>query len=411
MNLTSTYKTPMRPLLAAMALAGLGALALSGCDKAVGKVPEAGGGGTPITAATVLEKSITETQEFSGRLEAVERVEIRARVGGYITAVNFKPGSEVKKGQVLFVIDARPFQAEMNRAEAAAGAARARFDLAKLELTRAERLLADKAIAQREVDEKASGVKELDASARAAQASFEAAKLNVSYTQVVSPINGRVSKAEITVGNLIDGAAVLTSVVSSNPIYASFDGDEDTYLRVGRVAQRGQSVTVKVGLANETGFPHEGKLEFVDNRLDATTGSVRMRAMFSNADNTLVPGLFARVQLGGNDGAQTKATMISERAIGTDQNRKFVYVVGADNKAEYRPITLGASVDGLRVVRDGLKPGEKIIVNGLQRVHPGSPVTAELVAMDGGAGAPAHDAAPKKDAAKVAQVATGTKEQ
>ena len=370
-----------RPLVAAMALAGLAAFSLSGCDEtkaANAPAPQ----GPPITAATVVERSINETQEFSGRLEAVERVDIRARVGGFITSVNFKAGSLVKKGDVLFVIDARPLQAEASRAEAAAASARARADLAKLELARAERLLADKAIAQREYDEKASALKELDANVRAAQASLEAARLNVAYTRVLSPINGRVSKAEVTTGNLVDGAVVLTSVVSNNPIYATFDGDEDTFLRVGRVSQQGAPVAVKVGLANEAGFPHTGKLDFVDNQLDANTGSVRMRATFDNSDNTLVPGLFARVQLSGGDGAKTRAILISDRAVGTDQNRKFVYVVKADQTAEYRNVTLGPIVDGLRVVRDGIKPGEKIVVNGLQRVQPGAAVTAQLVAME-----------------------------
>jgi multidrug efflux system membrane fusion protein len=372
----------VRPLAAAMALAGLAAIGLAGCGPASSKAPDAAAGGPPVTAATVLERQVNETQEFSGRLEAVERVDIRARVGGFITSVNFKPGSLVKKGDVLFVIDARPFQAEANRAEAAAVSARTKADLARLELARSERLLADKAIAQREMDEKASTLKELDANVRAAQASLEAARLNLGYTSVTAPIGGRVSKAEITMGNLVDGAAILTSVVSNKDIYASFDGDEDTYLRVARVAQKGTPVVVKVGLANETGFPHEGKLEFVDNRLDAATGSVRMRATFSNEDNTLVPGLFARVQLSGDPRAKTAAAVISERAIGTDQNRKFVYVVKADNTAEYRAVILGPVVDGLRVVREGLKPGEKIVVNGLQRVRPGAPVTAQLVAMD-----------------------------
>jgi multidrug efflux system membrane fusion protein len=396
------FKHIVRPLAAAMALAGLFAVGLSGCGPANSKATEAAAGGPPVTAATVLEKSINETQEFSGRLEAVERVEIRARVGGFITSVNFKPGSLVKKGDVLFVIDPRPFQAEASRAEAAALSARAKADLARLELARAERLLADKAIAQREFDEKASSLKELDANARAAQASFEAARLNLAYTNVAAPISGRVSKAEITTGNLVDGAAVLTTVVSNREIYASFDGDEETYLRVARVAQKGAPVVVKVGLANEEGFPHEGKLEFVDNRLDAATGSVRMRATFANDDNTLVPGLFARVQLSGDPHAKKSAAVIAERAIGTDQNRKFVYVVKADGTAEYRTVTLGPVVDGMRVVRDGLKPGEKIVVNGLQRVRPGAPVTAELVAMDAGA-KPAADL-------KVAAVAAHSKD-
>ncbi len=386
----------VRPVMAALAVAGLAAATLAGCDTANGKAQEAPPAGPPISAATVVEKSVTETQEFSGRLEAIERVEIRSRVSGFITAVNFKPGSEVKKGDVLFQIDPRPYQAELSRAEAAAHSARAKADLAKLELARAEKLLADKAIAQREYDEKASSLKELDANARAAQAQAEAARLNLSYTQVTSPIHGRVSKAEITLGNLVDGAAVLTSVVSTDKIYASFDGDEDTYLRVGAQAQKGQPVTVKVGLANETGFPHEGKLEFVDNRLDPQTGSVRMRATFANEDKVLVPGLFARVQLAGA-GAGKPTVLINERAVGTDQNRKFVYVVGADSKAEYRPVVLGPTADGLRVVRDGLKSGEKIIVNGLQRVRPGAPVTAQMVNMDYDPLAPQAKPAPKKD--------------
>ncbi|MGZ8301315.1 MAG: efflux RND transporter periplasmic adaptor subunit [Telluria sp.] len=383
MKTVQRLSTLARPLAAAMAVAGLSALTLAGCDDATANTAAAPAA-PPITAATVIERQVAETQEFSGRLEAVERVDIRARVGGFITSVNFKPGSVVKKGDVLFQIDPRPFQAEASRAEAAANSAAARAGLAKLELDRAERLLADKAIAQRDYDEKASSVKELDANVRAAQASLQAARLNMAYTRVTAPIGGRVSKAEVTTGNLVDGAVILTSVVSNNPIYATFDGDEATYLRVGRDAQRGAPVAVKVGLANESGFPHEGKLEFVDNRLDTATGSVRMRATFDNANNTLVPGLFARVQLGGTDGGKANAVLISERAVGTDQNRKFVYVIGAGNKAEYRPVVLGPTIDGLRIVRDGVKAGEKIVVNGLQRVQPGAPVNAQMVAMDNG---------------------------
>ena len=372
-----------RPIVAALAVAGLAAGLLAGCDNATGKTAEApaAAGGPPVSAAVVVEKTIAETQEFSGRLEAIDRVEIRSRVSGFITAVNFKPGSEVKKGDVLFVIDPRPYQAEADRAQAAASSAKAKADLARLELNRAEKLMADKAIAQREVDERASSQKELDANARAAQAQYEAAKLNLAYTRVTAPIDGRVSKAEITLGNLVDASAVLTSVVSLEKIYASFDGDEETYLRVGSQSHKGEPVVVKVGLANEEGFPHEGKLEFVDNQLDPQTGSVRMRATFANTDGALVPGLFARVQLGGGT-AQNKTILISDRAVGTDQNRKFVFVVGKDNKAEYRPVKLGPTVDGLRVVREGLKADEKIVVNGLQRVRPGAPITPQVVPMD-----------------------------
>jgi multidrug efflux system membrane fusion protein len=390
-------KSLTRPIVAALAIAGLATSLLSGCDDATGKTAEAppAAGGPPVSAAVVVEKTIAETQEFSGRLEAIDRVEIRSRVSGFITAVNFKPGSQVKKGDVLFVIDPRPYQAEADRAQAAASSAKAKADLARLELQRAEKLLADKAIAQREFDERASAQKELDANARAAQAQYESAKLNLAYTRVTAPIDGRVSKAEITLGNLVDASAVLTSVVSLDKIYASFDGDEETYLRVGRQAHQGEPVVVKVGLANEEGFPHEGKLEFVDNQLDAQTGSVRMRATFANTDGALVPGLFARVQLGGGS-ASAKAILINDRAIGTDQNRKFVFVVGKDNKAEYRPVKLGPTVDGLRVVREGLKADEKIVVNGLQRVRPGAPITPQVVPMDSNVAATGKDN--KKDA-------------
>jgi multidrug efflux system membrane fusion protein len=375
----------LRPTVALLATAGLAAAILSGCGDANSKPAEATAGqGAPITAAVVLEKPVTETQEFSGRLEAIERVQIRSRVAGYITAVNFQPGGKVKKGQVLFVIDTRPFQAEANRADAAAHAAQAKADLARLELARAEKLLADKAIAQREYDERASSLKELDANARAALAQAENAKLNLGYTQVTAPIDGRVGKAEITVGNLIDASAVLTSVVSDDKIYASFDGDESTYLNVGARAHGGQPVKVRIGLASESGFPHEGKLEFVDNQLDPRTGAVRMRAVFANEDNLLAPGLFAKVQLDSSAQARRAALLISEQAIGTDQNRKFVFVVTPDSKAEYRQVTLGQTVDGLRIVRSGLKAGEKIVVNGLQRVRPGAPLSPQLVLMDGG---------------------------
>ncbi|MGO4382456.1 efflux RND transporter periplasmic adaptor subunit [Pseudoduganella sp. RAF19] len=403
MKITKQLTTLARAL--AIAAGGLAAAILAGCDSANSKPAEApAAGGPPISAAVVVQRPVIETQEFSGRLEAIDRVEIRPRVSGFITAVNFKPGSEVKKGDVLFVIDPRPFKAEADRAEAAANSAHAKADLARIELARAEKLLVDKAIAQREFDERTSALKELDASARAAAAAYEAAKLNLTYTNVVSPIDGRVSKAEITLGNLVDQNAVLTSVLSLDRIYASFDGDEATYLRVGALAQRGKPATVKIGLANEEGFPHEGKLEFVDNQLDTRTGSVRMRATLENKDRALAPGLFARVSLGGSE-AKTDSLLINERAVNTDQDRKFVFVVTADSKAEYRPVKLGPVIDGLRLVRDGLKPGEKIIVNGLQRVRPGAPVTAQTVAMDFN-----PDAAPaqgkKPEQKKDAKVAT-----
>jgi len=397
-------RTAVRPVVVALALAGVAAV-MAGCSDATGKAAEAQAApaAAPVSASVVVQKAVAETQEFSGRLEAVEHVEIRPRVSGYITAVNFTPGAEVKKGQVLFVIDPRPYQAEAERAEAAAKSARAKAELARLELNRAERLLGDKAIAQREYDASASSLKQLDADARAFEAQAEAARLNLSYTRVTAPIDGRVSKAEITLGNLVDASAVLTSIVSLDRIYASFDGDEETYLRVSGEAHKGDVVPVHVGLADEDGFPHEGKLEFVDNQLDTRTGSVRMRALFANRDHTMAPGLFARVQIGG--GEKHEALLITDRAVGTDQSHKFVFVVGADGKAEYREVALGPVVDGLRVVRSGLKPGEKIVVNGLQRVRPGAPIAAQVVPMVASL-APASS----KAATKLAMADTDNKE-
>ena len=278
----------LRVIIAALAIAGLAGAGLTGCaDATSDDAPAvAAPSAPPVTSAVVIQRAVTETQEFSGRLEAIEVVAIRPRVSGYITAVNFKPGAEVKKGEVLFVIDPRPYQAEADRTKAIAAAAQARAGLARLELQRAELLLADKAIAQREFDERAAGQKELDASVRAAQAEHETARLNLAYTRVTSPIDGRVSKAEITLGNLVDATAVLTSVVSLERIYASFDGDESTYLRVSRRTNAGQPVDVKVGLAGEEGFPHSGKLEFVDNQLDPAVQKEKgIQIPFAGPDN------------------------------------------------------------------------------------------------------------------------------
>jgi multidrug efflux system membrane fusion protein len=373
-------RAALRPAVLAAAAAGFAA-ALSGCSSADGK-PAPGpapSAAVPVSVAAVLEKPVADTQEFSGRLEAVERVQIRPRVAGYITEVHFTPGAVVRKGDLLYQIDPRPYKAEAERADAAAAAARARAELARLELTRAEKLLGDKAIAQREYDERAAARKELEAGARAAAAQAELAKLNLSYTRVVAPIDGRVGKDELTVGNLVDTSAVLTSVVSLKRIYASFDGDEQTYLRVAKRGRGADAAKVRVGLAGEDGFPHEGRLEFVDNQLDARSGSVRLRAVLENADGSLAPGLFARVEIGG--GERKPALLIDDRAVGTDQDRKFVVVVDKDGKHERRMVELGPLADGLRVVRTGLKPGETIVVNGLQRVRPGAKLKPELVQM------------------------------
>lgn len=379
----SRRRLPLRLAAAIAMFAAIGALAA--CSKADQPPPGPPQGPPPVSVAPALEKEIVESEEFSGRIEAVEQVEVRARVNGYIQSVTFKQGQDVKKGDSLYQIDPRPFQAAVMGEEAALATIRAQQELAKTELARAELMWEDRATSKREYDEKASRVRELQAQARAAQAALERARLNLSYTRIVAPIAGRVSKPEITAGNLVQGevpnSPVLTTIVSSNPIYAAFEADERTYLQYGLKSRGKAALPVHVGLATEDGFPHEGRLDFVDNRVDPATGTVKMRAVLENPDGLLTPGLFARIKLSDST-RTTPAVLVSDRAIGTDQDKKFVFVVNGENKAQYRQVKLGPIIDGLRVVRDGLKPGELVVVNGLQRVRPGAPVTPEQVPME-----------------------------
>ena len=335
----------------------------------------------PVSVAAAVGKDIVESDEFPGRIEAVESVEVRARVNGYIQSVHFKAGAAVRKGELLFVIDPRPFQAELARAEASLANTRAQLDLARLELRRHELLLAENATSKREFDDAAARVRQLDAQLGAQRASVDAVQLNLAYTRVTSPIDGRVGRAEITAGNLVHGEApnspVLTTVVSTSPVYAAFEADEAAYLKyIG--ARNG--LTVAVGLANEEGFPHRGRIAFVDNRLDPQSGTVRMRALLENGNGRFTPGLFARVKLG-DSAARKKAVLVADRAIGTDQSKRFVLVVDGERKAQYREVKVGRLVDGLRVIESGLEAGETIVVNGLQRVRPGAPVTPQPVTM------------------------------
>ena len=386
----TTRQLPPFLTLTTLALVSAVLLTLNGCAPgAEAQEAQAAPPAPPVSVATVLARHVVEQNEFSGRIEAVESAQIRARVRGTIEAVHFKPGSLVKKGDLLFVIDPREYQAEVQRSEAAVAGSQARAELARLELERSKRLLADNAISQRDFDERASSARQLDATARAEQAALAVARLNLDHATVRAPFDGRIGKAEVTVGNLVDSNVVLTSLVSIQPVYVSFDSDEATYLALGTSARGGAAaVKVRMGLANETGYPHEGRLDFVDNRLDPASSSVRMRAVLDNRNGVLTPGLFARVQLGA-EAAGGDAILINEAAVGTDQDRKYVVVIGADNKAEYRVVQLGPLVDGLRVARSGLKPGERIVVNGLQRVRPGAPGAPQLVPMVTAAGAAA----------------------
>jgi multidrug efflux system membrane fusion protein len=388
---TIQLQTPRRRLLAVV----LAVLAVTGITATVFGVSNSSaqpGGApapaTPVSVAVVVQSSVAAWDEFSGRLEAVERVDIRSRVAGTIQAVHFREGALVKKGDLMLTIDPAPYAAEVERADAQVAAAQARVAQAKGEQERSQRLWTEQAISKREFDERTNGQREADANLRAAQAALQTAQLSMGYTRVTAPVSGRVGRLEVTVGNLVaagPGAPVLTTLVSVSPIYASFDADEQVVAKAlkdagssagGRNLER---IPVQMGTAASTDTPFEGRLQLVDNQVDAKSGTVRARAVFDNKDGQLMPGQFARVRMG--KASKTTALLINERAVGTDQNKKFVLVVGADNKAVYREVTLGASVNGLRVVKDGLKADERIVVNGLQRIRPGALVAPQVVEM------------------------------
>ena len=373
----------------------LGVLVMAGMSAAVFGVSDSGARADvatappamPVSVATVVQTEVAAWDEFSGRLEAVERVDIRSRVAGTLQAVHFREGALVRKGELLLTIDPAPYAAEVERAGAQVAAAQARLAQAKGEHDRSQRLWSEQAISRREFDERTNGKGEADANLRATQAALQTAQLSLGYTQVRAPVSGRVGKLEVTVGNLVaagPSAPVLTTLVSVSPIYASFDADEQVVAKALRDVSAGgerrlERIPVQMGTAASTDTPFEGKLQLVDNQVDAKSGTVRARAVFDNKDGQLMPGQFARIRMG--QATQATALLVNERAVGTDQNKKFVLVVGADNKAAYREVTLGASVNGLRVVKNGLAPNERIVVNGLQRVRPGALVAPQQVEM------------------------------
>ncbi|MBG9389858.1 efflux RND transporter periplasmic adaptor subunit [Caenimonas aquaedulcis] len=368
----------------ASAVVGLGG------PKAQATANEAAAQAVPVSVAAVAEREVTAWDEFSGRLEAVERVDVRSRVAGAIQAVHFREGALVQKGDLLITIDPAPYAAEVERADAQVGAAQARLTHAQSDHERAQRLWDDKAISQREYEDRLNGLREAQANLRAAQALRESARLSLGYTQVRAPVSGRIGKLEVTTGNLVaagPGAPVLTTLVSVSPIYASFDTDEQIVTKALGSMPGGSSartlignIPVQMGTSASSETPYQGRLQLIDNQVDAKSGTVRVRAAFDNKDGALMPGQFARIRMGQ---AQTvRALLVNERAVGTDQNKKYVLVVGEGNKAEYREVTLGASVDGLRIVSSGLKTGERIVVNGLQRVRPGAVVQPQAVPME-----------------------------
>ena len=325
-----------------------------------------------VTVAPVEQKEIVEWSEFTGRVEPVESVDVRPRVSGYIQEVRFQSGQLVKKGDVLFVIDPRWNQAVFDQRQA-------EYEQARREEERTAQLLENQAISAEEADARKARYDE-------ARAALESARLDLEYTQVRAPINGRVSRALLTEGNYVSGvagsASILTTIVSVNPVYVNADIDEDAYLKFSELVRAkklgdddGGKIPVELELADEQGFPHLGHIESFDNQLNPGTGSILLRAVFQNDDGSIVPGLFARIRIPLSDRHQ--ALLVDERAIGTDQSQKFVLTLTPTNTVAYQPVQLGPLVDGQQVVRSGLQAGDEIVVNGLERVRPGMPVTAE----------------------------------
>jgi membrane fusion protein, multidrug efflux system len=339
-----------------------------------------------VEVAQVLARKVTDFDEFTGHFEAVQHVDVRPRVSGYIASVDFVQGHEVRKGDVLFVIDPRPYEDALRQARAQLAQARSQLELARSQRDRAAKLIEQHAISREDYDTRVASAEQAQANVEAAQANVDTAALNLSFTRVTAPISGVVGRAEVTAGNLVtSGQTQLTTLVSVDPIYVTFQGDEQSYLRymaLVRKSPRGAKHPVWVGLVDESGYPHQGQIVFLDNEIDATTGTVRARGELDNRDRLFTPGMFARVKLPGS--AQYDAVLINDSAVGTDQSVKYVLKVGRDNTVEYRPVKLGPIVDGLRVVREGLEPGDTIVVNGLQRVRPGAAITPQRVAMGEG---------------------------
>jgi membrane fusion protein, multidrug efflux system len=358
------------------------AVTLSGCgDK---PPPAAAAAPPPVTVAQPTKRTVTDWDEFTGRFEAVEEVQVRARVGGFVTSVEFRDGAFVKTGDLLYVIDSRPFEAVAQQADGQLADARAKAELARRELDRGLNLVQTSAVSEQVVDQRRQALQAAKAAQIQAEGLLKAAQLNIEFSHVVAPIGGRVSRHLVSVGNLVQGseggATLLTSIVSLDPIYIYFDVDEATYLKDNRLYFEGKRPSsrdtpnpVQVTLTGETKPSHDGKMDFIDNRLDVSTGTLRQRAVVSNKDYSILPGQFGRVRLIGS--APYDALLVPDEAVATDQSRKIVFVVKGDDTVEARPVILGPLDDGLRVIREGLKPEDRVIVEGLQRARVGAKVS------------------------------------
>ncbi|GLS26483.1 efflux RND transporter periplasmic adaptor subunit [Marinibactrum halimedae] len=363
------------------------ALVLSACSDE--QAPPSAGpkAGPPVTVAEVIHQDIIEWDEFTGRLEAPETVSLRPRVSGFIDEVLFTEGALVEEGDPLFRIDARPFQAEVNRLKADLVAAQSALAFAKSQYERAQRLVKQKALSQETLDSRRADFQQARASVSSVQSALDAAELDLDFTQVTSPIKGRVSRALVTKGNLVAaGQNELTTIVSTEKLFAYFDADENTYLdyvdRVqsgARQSSRNHRTPVMMALANESEFLHYGYIDFVDNQIDPQSGTIRARAVFDKPKAGVIPGLFARIRIAAS--ASYNGILIDDKAIGTDLNSKYVLVMDENNTVQYRAVTLGDRLGELRLIQKGLEKGEVIVVNGLQRVRPGTPVTPERSPM------------------------------
>ncbi|QPG06310.1 efflux RND transporter periplasmic adaptor subunit [Salinimonas marina] len=353
-------------------------------DKAAEQQSAAAPAGVPVDVAPVVAQRITEWDSFTGRLEAPQQVSLRPRVSGYIDFVAFEEGEYVEQGDTLFLIDNRQFKAEVQRLEAQLQSARSQLRLARQDKSRAEGLRESQSISKEVLDTRISGVEQAQAQVAQTQAALELARLNRGFARVEAPIAGRVSRANITQGNYVTaGQTVLTSIVSSEKLYAYFDIDETTWLNYQQAQQRSDAVAaqpVAMRLANEDDYRHWGRINFVDNQVNSSTGTLRVRAVFANENKDLMPGLFAHLKLAG--GKAENGILVAEKAIGTDLNNKYVMVVNQDNKVEYRAVKMGDKVGGsLRIIKSGLKADDIIVVNGLQRIRPGATVAPNTVSM------------------------------
>ena len=374
MAMTTRYGT-----VVALAMLAAAASLLGGCGDpagAQGGPPQA----PPVSVVPASQRPVADSEEFSGRLEAAEYVELRPRVGGTVDKVHFSDGALVRKGDLLFSIDPRPFEAEAARAQSLLAATKARSELAQNELARASKLLDSQAVSKQEVDQLRSGQRTSQADIQGAEAALRIARLNVDYAQVRAPIAGRLSRAGVTAGNVVNEQTVLTTIAGVGKVYAYFDGSERTFLRLKNAKAGGQAPKVRMALLDEQGFPHEGQVDFIDNRLNPQTGAIRMRVSFDNASGRFTPGLSARLRM--ESATAYDAVLVPERAIGTDQTKKFVYVVAGDGKPQFREVRLGALADGMRVVQGSVKAGENVVVDGLQRIQPGMTVAPQLLKID-----------------------------